>query len=91
MANGTGKGEDGQGPLSEYQRLVYNIFQLPRETPDGLAIAVTSPMRGAGTTHLTRALTSELGTHPTHRILRVCCTWRGRCDRRRGCSRWCGC
>ena len=71
MANGPGKAEETQGPLSEYQGLVYNIFQIPRDTPHGLTIALTSPTRGAGTTHLTRALTNELGTHPTHRILRV--------------------
>ncbi len=71
MANGSGKIEDARGPLSEYQALVYNIFQIPRDTPHGLTIALTSPTRGAGTTHLTRALTNELGTHPTHRILRV--------------------
>ncbi len=71
MANGPSKTDDVRGPLSEYQALVYNIFQLPRTTPHGLAIALTSPTRGAGTTHLTRALTNELGTHPTHRILRV--------------------
>ena len=71
MANGSSKIEDARGPLSEYQALVYNIFQIPRDTPHGLTIALTSPTRGAGTTHLTRALTNELGTHPTHRILRV--------------------
>ncbi len=71
MAAGTRRTEDAQGPLSEYQALVYNIFQLPRSTPHGLAIALTSPTRGAGTTHLTKALTNELGAHPTHRILRV--------------------
>ena len=71
MTNGSSKVEDARGPLSEYQALVYNIFQIPRDTPHGLTIALTSPTRGAGTTHLTRALTNELGTHPTHRILRV--------------------
>ncbi len=71
MATNGGRTEDAQGPLSEYQALVYNIFQLPRSTPHGLVIALTSPTRGAGTTHLTRALTNELGAHPTHRILRV--------------------
>lgn len=71
MTNETETMDDARGPLSAYQALVYNIFQLPRDTPHGLMIALTSPTRGAGTTHLTRALTNELGTHPTHRILRV--------------------
>lgn len=59
------------GPVSAYQGLVYNIFQLPRETEHGSTIAMTSPTRGTGTSYLVRALANELGSHPSHRILRV--------------------
>jgi MinD-like ATPase involved in chromosome partitioning or flagellar assembly len=64
----TGAGSD---PHSPYRGLIYNIFQLPRETRGGLAIAVTSTHPGAGTTHVVRALSAEIGSHPVNRILRV--------------------
>jgi hypothetical protein len=58
-------------PNSPYRGLIYNIFQFPREKRGGLAIAVTSTHPGAGTTHVVRALTSEIGNHPVNRVLRV--------------------
>ena len=51
-------------PNSPYRGLIYNIFQFPREKRGGLAIAVTSTHPGAGTTHVVRALTAEIGNHP---------------------------
>lgn len=65
-----GPSEKGSLP-SAYQALVYNIFQLPRDSDRGVAIALTSPTRGTGTTHLTRSLTHELGSHPANRVLLV--------------------
>jgi hypothetical protein len=62
---------DKHNSLSAYQALVYNIFQLPRNSHRGLAIAITSPTRGTGTSHLARSLTHELGNHPANRILLV--------------------
>ena len=62
---------DKHSSLSAYQGLVYNIFQLPRDTQRGLVIAITSPTRGTGTSHLARSITHELGSHPTNRILLV--------------------
>jgi Mrp family chromosome partitioning ATPase len=58
-------------PDSPYRGLIYNIFQFPREKRGGLAIAVTSTHPGAGTTHVVRALTAEIGSHPVNRVLRV--------------------
>ena len=64
-------GGSGGGPVSAYQGLVYNILQSPREGPHGVAIAVTSPTRGTGTSFVVRALANEIGAHPTYRIMRV--------------------
>jgi MinD-like ATPase involved in chromosome partitioning or flagellar assembly len=58
-------------PNSPYRGLIYNIFQFPREEGRGLAIAVTSTHPGAGTTHVVRALTAEIGRHPANRVLRI--------------------
>jgi protein-tyrosine kinase len=56
---------------SPYLGLIYNVFQLPRDAQNGLAIAVTAPNRGAGTTYIVDALAAELGNYPANRILRL--------------------
>ena len=61
----------GSDPNSPYRGLIYSIFQIPRETRGGLVIAVTATHPGAGTTHVVRALSAELGSHPTNHIVRV--------------------
>jgi hypothetical protein len=61
----------GSNPNSPYRGLIYSIFQMPRETRGGLVIAVTATHPGAGTTHVVRALTAELGSHPVNHIVRV--------------------
>ena len=71
MTDDTIRSAEEGGPVSAYQGLVYNIFQLPRDSQHGAAIAVTSPTRGTGTSYLVRALANELGSHPSYRILRV--------------------
>jgi hypothetical protein len=58
-------------PNSPYRGLIYNIFQFHREKRGGIAIAVTSTHPGAGTTHVVRALTAEIGSHPANRVLRA--------------------
>ncbi len=65
------KSTEKNAPVSAYQGLVYNIFQLRRDAHRGLAIAMTSPARRTGTSHLVTTLSQELGRHPDHRILRV--------------------
>jgi hypothetical protein len=56
---------------SPYLGLIYNVFQLPRESQNGLAIAVTAPHKSAGTSYIVKALATELGYYPANRILRV--------------------
>ncbi len=56
---------------SPYLGLIYSVFQLPRDAVDGIAIAVTAPNRGAGTSFIVNALAAELGSYPANRILRV--------------------
>jgi protein-tyrosine kinase len=58
-------------PNSPYRGLIYSIFQIPRETRGGHVIAVISTHPGAGTTHVVRALSMELGNHPVNQVVRV--------------------
>lgn len=65
----TGPKDDGDG--SPYLGLIYNVFQLPRDAQRGIAIAVTAPNRGAGTTYIVNALAAELGGYAANRILQI--------------------
>jgi Mrp family chromosome partitioning ATPase len=58
-------------PNSPYRGLIYSIFQIPRESTNGHAIAVVSTHPGAGTTHVVRALSMELGSHPVNHVVRA--------------------
>lgn len=62
--------EDGNRN-SPYLGLIYSVFQLPRDPANGIAIAVTAPNRGAGTSFIVNSLAAELGSYPANRILRV--------------------
>lgn len=61
----------GADQNSPYLGLIYNVFQLPRDAQTGLAIAVTAPHKGAGTSYIVNALATELGYYPANRVLRV--------------------
>jgi hypothetical protein len=53
-------------PMSSvYHRLLYTVFQKPREldTGAGIAVAFTSSNRGAGVTYVARQLANELGRY----------------------------
>lgn len=62
---------NGTNHNSPYLGLIYNVFQLPRDAQSGLAIAVTAPNRGAGTSYIVNALAMELGYYPANRVLNV--------------------
>ena len=61
----------GDADNSPYLGLIYNVFQLPRDAQRGIAIAVTAPNRGAGTTYIVNSLTAELGSYPANRIVQI--------------------
>ena len=56
---------------SPYRGLIYRIFQPRRDTLHGVAIAVTAPNSGAGTSYVVQSLASELGSYAGNRILSV--------------------
>ena len=64
----TGVVDSGASP---YRGLIYRIFQPRRDTLHGVAIAVTSPHSGAGTSYIVQSLAAELGSYPGNRILSV--------------------
>ena len=68
--SGADSRDDGD-KTSPYLGLIYNVFQLPRDAANGIAIAVTAPNRGAGTSFIVNSLAAELGSYPSNRILRV--------------------
>jgi Mrp family chromosome partitioning ATPase len=59
------------GGNSPYRGLIYRIFQPRRDSLQGVAIAVTSPNRGAGTSYVVQSLATELGSYPGNRVLSV--------------------
>jgi protein-tyrosine kinase len=66
-----GNSRDDGDTNSPYLGLIYSVFQLPRDAANGIAIAVTAPNRGAGTSFTVNSLAAELGSYPSNRILRV--------------------
>lgn len=62
---------DNHGAPSPYRGLIYKVFQPRRDSGQGVAIAVTSPHSGAGTTYVACSLAAELGSYPGTRILNV--------------------
>ncbi len=56
---------------AEYQGLVYSIVRLSGDAKRGVAIGVTSPHKGAGTSFVVHGLVQQLGGDPANRVLRV--------------------
>lgn len=52
-----------------YQSLIYNIFQLSRDTQHGFAMGVVSPTDTVGTGVLVHDLGKQLGGYPANQIL----------------------